>query len=137
MTRYTNYPFDRIVRYKNSYFGMNSTGLYLLEGTTDNGTAISYEVKTAMTDFDSPQKKTVEMAYFGARFGAATISLHVGESGTESYSYTTPRGAAAQNYRQAFGRGIKSRYYALSVAGSETFSLDTLTLNIAELARKV
>ena len=138
LTRYTNYPFDRIVRYKNSYFGMNSTGLYLLEGTTDDGTAIPWDFKTAMTDFGTPQNKTIEVAYFGGRMPAsATVSLHVGEKGTEVYNYTTPRGTFVQNYRQAFGRGVKSRYYALEAAGSGNLTLDSITLNIATLARKV
>jgi hypothetical protein len=138
LTRYTNYPFDRIVRYKNSYFGMNSTGLYLLEGTTDDGTAIAFDVKTHKTDFGSPQKKTVEYAYFGGRMGAAaTVTLHVGETSSEAYAYTTPRGATAQNYRQPFGRGIKNRYYALEAAGSGDLTIDSITLNVATLARKV
>ena len=138
LTRYTNYPFDKIVRYKNSYFGMNSTGLYLLEGTTDDGTAIAWDFKTHISDFGTAQKKTVEYAYFGGRMPAAvTVTLHVGEKGDEVYNYTTPRGAFAQNYRQAFGRGVKSRYYALEAAGSGDLTLDSITLNIATLARKV
>ena len=138
LTRYTNYPFDRIVRYKNSYYGMNSTGLYLLEGTTDAGEEIAWDFKTAMSDFGTTQNKTVEVAYFGGRMGpAATITLHVGEKGDEIYNYTTPRGAFVQNYRQAFGRGVKSRYYALEAAGSGDLTLDSITLNVATLARKV
>lgn len=138
MTRYTNYPFDRIVRYKNSYYGMNSTGLYLLEGTTDDGTAIAWDVKTHKSDFDTEQKKTIIEAFFGGRMGAAaTITLHVGETSSSAYSYTTPRGATAQNYRQAFGRGIKNRYYALEASGSGDLMIDTVTLNIATLTRKV
>ncbi len=138
LTRYTNYPFDRIVRYKNSYYGMNSTGLYLLEGTTDDGTAIAWDFKTHISDFGTAQKKTVEYAYFGGRMPAAvTVTLHVGETSSQAYSYTTPRGATAQNYRQPFGRGIKDRYYALEAAGSGELTVDTVTLNIATLARKV
>lgn len=138
LTRYTNYPFTHIVRYKNSYFGINSTGLYLLEGTTDDGTAIAFDVKTHKSDFGSDQKKTIVDAFFGGRMGAAaTITLHVGETSSQAYAYTTPRGSTAQNYRQSFGKGIKDRYYALEAAGSGALTIDTITLNIATLARKV
>lgn len=142
LTRYTNYPFDRIVRYKNSYYGMNSTGLYLLEGTTDFAepapTPIAWSWKTTLTDFESAQQKTVQWAYFGGRMGpAATVSIHYGDTGQESYAYASPRGASAQNYRQGFGRGIKSRYYALGAAGSGALALDHIVFNIATLARKV
>lgn len=138
MTRYTNFPFTHVVRYQNSYFGANSTGLYLLEGTTDDGAPIEWEVKTAFTDFDSAQHKTLEMAYFGGRLGPeATISLFAGEQTTNPYEYTTPRGAAAQNYRQPFGRGQKARYYALGASGDDVVTIDSITLNVATLARKV
>lgn len=138
LTRYTNYPFDRIVRYQNSYFGMNSTGLFLLEGTTDDATPVDWNVQTAFTDFDTPQNKTVEMAYFGGRFGpSATVSLFVGENNTKTYTYTTPRDTDAQNYRQPFGRGNKARYYALGANGSGTMTIDSITFNVATLARKV
>lgn len=138
LTHYTNFPFTHVVRYQNSYFGANSTGLYLLEGTTDNGAPIEWEVKTAYTDFDSAQHKTLEMAYFGGRLGPeATISLYAGEQTTNPYEYTTPRGAAAQNYRQPFGRGQKARYYALGASGDDVVTIDSITLNVATLARKV
>lgn len=139
LTHYTNYPFDRIVRYKGSYFGMNATGLFLLDGTTDAGADIPWGIKTALTDFGTPQNKTVEMAYIGGRLGpSATITLFAGESGANPYAYTTPRDASAQNYRQSFGRGIKSRYVAIGLAGtSGPVVIDTLTLDVTTLTRKV
>lgn len=138
VTRYTNYPFDRIVRYKNSYFGMNATGLYLLEGTTDNGAPISYAVRTHTTDFNETAMKTVVSSYFGGSLGAAeTITLYGGKTGANAYSYTTPRGTDPQNYRQKFGKGIKERYYALGVAGSDEFELSSIELEINTLARSI
>ena len=138
LTRYTNYPFTHIVRYKNSYFGMSSAGLYLLAGTTDDGTAIDYEVITHKTDFDVPELKTVPSAYFGGRLGAAeTVSIIAGETAANTYAYTTPRGALAQNYRQEFGRGIKARYYAFGLSGSAEFALDTLDVEPLKLKRRI
>jgi hypothetical protein len=91
-----------------------------------------------MTDFQSANLKTVNWAYFGGRMGpAATVSIHYGDTGQESYAYATPRDASAQNYRQGFGRGIKSRYFALGAAGNGALSLDHIVFNIATMARKV
>ena len=142
LTHYTNYPFDKIVRYQNSYFGVNATGLYLLEGTTDFAepapTPVLWAFKTAMTDFELPNLKTVNWAYFGGRMApAATVSIHFGDTGEQSYAYATPRGASAQNYRQPFGRGIKSRYYAFEAEGAGVLSLDSILFDIAKSARKV
>lgn len=138
MTRYTNFPFTHVVRYKNSYYGANSTGLYLLEGTTDDGVAIDWSFKTGMTDFDSPQNKTVTYAYFGGRLGpAATVSIYPSEPAGTSYAYTTPRGQTAQNYRQQFGKGLKARYFAIGAAGSDTLELDSIDLSVVTLKRRI
>jgi hypothetical protein len=138
MTHYTNFPFTHVVRYKNSYYGANSTGLYLLEGTTDDTAPITWAVKTAMDDFKSPTKKTLGSAYFAGRFSpASTIMLHAGEQAPNTYSFTTPRDALAQNYRQVFGKGLKERYYALSASGTGVCELDTIELDVHNLTRRI
>ena len=143
VTRYTNFPFTHIVRYQNSYFGANETGLYLLEGTTDYAatpTAIPWAFKTAVTDFGYPEFKTIESAYIGGRLGAAeTLTLYAGEGDeTQAYSYTTPRGELAQNYRQKFGKGIKNhRYYALGANGSGELVIDSIDFNVAKRTRRI
>lgn len=138
-TRYTNFPFTHVVRYKNSYFGVNSTGIYLLEGTTDAGTDISYAVKTATSDFDSPNQKTVASAYLSGRIGPdSTVTLHAGEGAGVPYAYTTPRGALAQNHRQVFGKGIKQhRYYSLGLSGSDALELDAIELDVKQMNRRI
>lgn len=137
VTQYTNYPFDRIVRYKNKYYGMNSTGLYLLEGATDDSTPIPWSFKTHLTDFDSAQLKNVNVIHFGGRLGpSATVSIYMGETGGTSYSYSTPRDSTAQNYRQPLGLGLRSRYYAMGASGTSEMALDSIKFNVLPLARK-
>lgn len=138
VTYYTNFPFTHVVRYKNSYYGANSTGLYLLEGTTDDGIPIEWEFKTGMSDFDTPQQKTVTYAYFGGRLGpSATVTIYPSEPTGTSYSYTTPRGQTAQNYRQQFGKGLKARYFAIGASGTDVIELDSIDLTVATLTRRI
>ena len=140
ITHYTNFPFDRIVRYKNSYFGVAADGLYLLQGTTDHAatpTAIPWAWRTGISDFGSAQQKTVESAYFGGRLGAASISLYVGEASTQAYAYSTPAVSTAQNYRQVFGRGIKARYYALGAAGTGVMEIDDVDFSVGKMTRRI
>lgn len=138
MTHYTNFPFTHIIRHQNSYYGVNGTGLYLLEGTTDNGAAIPYEARTHITDFNETRHKTPVSAYIGGRLGASsTVTLYVGDGTPKPYSFTTPRGAAAQNYRQRFGLGIKHRYFALGIAGSKELSVDTFDFDTATMTRRI
>lgn len=141
VTHYTNFPFDRIVRYQNSYFGVAADGLYLLEGTTDHDTvpkAIPWSFRTHLTDFGDPREKTIVSAYFGGRLGRSEkVTLYVGEKETKAYTYTTPRGDTAQNYRQKFGRGLKARYQAVEAEGSGTLELANMEFEIQTLKRRI
>lgn len=138
VTRYTNFPFTQIVRYKNSYFGVAADGLYLLEGTTDAGTAVPYTVRTAVSDFDAAEKKTVLSAYFGGRIGPdMAVTLYAGDNGQEAYAFTTPRGQSVQTHRQKFARGVKDRYYAFGVAGTGELQIDSVELEVNKLTRRI
>ena len=138
LTHYTNFPFTHVVRYLNRYFGVNSTGLYLLEGTTDDAAPISYSVKTKLTDFGTDQMKTPEAAVFGGRLGPdATVTVYTGETEDDVYAYTTPRGQGAQNYRQKFGKGLKARYYAFGIQGDGEMAIDTVSFDLATLKRRI
>lgn len=139
-TRYTNFPFDRFVRYQNSYFGVAADGLYLLEGTTDYAatpTQIPWAFKTAMTDFRSQQKKSIESVYFGGRLGATTVTVYVGEDSAPSYPYPVPTTSTVANYRQVVGRGIKARYFAFGAAGTGVMELDDMDFSTSVLARRI
>lgn len=142
LTRYTNFPFTAIVRFRGEYIGVGTDGLYHLTGTTDYAsptpTAIPWAWRTGITDFGNPAKKTIESAYFGGRLPATvTVTLYAGEDGSAAYSHTNVRGDEAQNYRQKFGRGVKQRYYALGAAGSGELTLDNIEFNVAQLARRI
>lgn len=138
VTRYTNYPFERIVRWRGSYYGMAADGLYLLEGTTDDGQPIEWVLRTGTTDFGKPEKKNTASAYVGGRLGpATTFTVLTGEKLESSYDYTTPRGATAQNYRQKFGRGLDARYYAFQLAGSGELELDDITFEVIPRTRRI
>ena len=138
VTRYTNFPFERIVRFQGSYFGMAADGLYLLEGTTDDGAVIPYSVKTCVDDLKVAEKKNAASVYLAGRIGPAlTVTLHAGETGQESYAYSTLRGQGARNHREKFARGVKNRYFALGLAGEDALELDSIELEVNKTKRKI
>ena len=138
VTRYTNFPFTHVVRYKNSYFGANSTGLYLLEGTTDAGAVIPYEIETHPDTFGHTGMKTAVSAYFSGRIDPElTAKIVAGQDAPQTYSYTSPRGATAQAHRVKFGRGVKDRYLAVGLAGNGVLELDEIELEIEKLKRRI
>lgn len=146
LTRYTNYPFLRIVRYRNSYYGVSAAGLMLLEGTTDYApatpgapTPIPWAFKTGLTDFEHTGKKNVNSAYFRGRLGpAATVTLYAGEKlPAPAYTFATVTGTDAHNYRQKFGRGVKASYFGLGVAGAGELALADIEYMVDKLSRRI
>lgn len=136
-THYTQFPFTQIVRYRGSYFGVAADGLYLLEGPDDNGEPTPWSWRTAPDDFGTPQRKAVESCYFGGSMQADTVSLYVGEDGTEVQTFDGVRGANIQNYRQRLGRGNRSRYYAIGAAGTGELDLDDIDFSWSKLTRRI
>ena len=138
VTRYTNFPFTHVVRHQNSYFGANSTGLYLLEGTTDDGAPIAYDLQTQPDTLGHTGMKTAVSAYLSGRIDPElTAKVVAGEDNPQTYSYDSPRGATAQTHRVKFGRGVKDRYLAFGLAGEGALELDGIELEVSNLKRRI
>lgn len=138
LTRYTDFPFTKVVRYLGSYYGVASDGLYLLEGDTNNGAPIEWAFTTCTTDFKAPMKKTVASVYFGGELGPeAEFMVACGELPDQMHQYTTTKQALQRNHRQKFGLGRKARYYAFGVAGDGELNLDSLEFEVANMTRRI
>jgi hypothetical protein len=144
VTRYTNYPFNQIVRFQNKYIGVADDGLYLLGGATDYDDTTpagpAWAWHTAITDFNSPQKKNVREAVFSGRLGPkATASVSVREAADTTYAATIVRGTAAQNHRIKYGRGLSARYWSFGLADADggECDVDRVEFDAAELGRKL
>lgn len=138
LTEYSNFPFDYILRYQDRHFGVAADALYLLGGETDDGAPIGWGVQTAVDDFGTDQLKTLEMAYIGGRVGTdLTVTVLAGETGEEQYDYHSLRDNTVRNHRQAFGRGVKNRYFALALAGDAELTIDSIKLNVSKMTRRI
>lgn len=140
VTHYTDYPFTQIVRFGAAYYGVAADGLYLLEGDTDAGAPIAWSFRTALMDAGSKQLKRVRSVYVGARLvSEVVVTLVVGEEQELTYNYKTPRSDKAQTYRQAFGKGVRTRYFALGVSdpAGKFIELDSLDFENEILERSI
>ncbi len=138
VTRYTAFPFTRIVRWRGRYVAMAADGLYFLGGDTDAGQPIAWHLHTGTTDFGSAQRKAWISCYVGGRMPPCSrFTVAVGEKCQERYPYDTPRGATAQNYRQKFGRGMDARYYALELSGRGALTIDDLEAEVVNKTRRI
>ena len=108
--------------------------------TTTTGGAIPVEfyIKTGLHDFRSQAQKTIVSAYMAGRInGGVIVELFPGENAKQPQKFTTPRGNTVQNYRQRFPLGNKFRYYAFGIGGNTPFVLDGLSVELANLTRRV
>ena len=144
VTRYTNFPFNQIVRYQGKYYGVASDGLYLLGGDTDYHAVTPagppWAFKTAVTDFGSSRTKVTRETFLGARLGpTVSASVSIGEAADVTYAAQILRGANAQNHRVKYGKGLEARYWSFGfsdTAGGEV-DIDTLEFDARETGRKM
>jgi hypothetical protein len=137
-THYTDFPFDRIVRFNNKYYGMKADGLFELSGDTFDGAPIIAVVKTADTDFDTDMLKRPISLYFAGEIRADfRMTVTTAEIQDDQYTYRTADKTGARNYRVMFGKGVRARYigYAFTNTNGGDFVLDDIAPEIAVLRR--
>jgi hypothetical protein len=136
-THYTNYPFDRIIRFGADYYGVAADGLYRLDGDDYDGVEIVSVVETAQTDFkERTAKRPVSLFLAGRMDTKLKVSVTAAEDEKNAYTYTgTWEGVGNQRVR--FGRGIKARYlsYGFTNHTGEDFNVDELAPEIEVLRR--
>ena len=138
LTRYTNYPFTQIVRFRDAYYGVAADGLYRLGGLTDAGAPITWAVDLCTTDFDTPLKKTMVSVYLGGSAGPnVDFTVRGGETADMMHAYTTSATAVQRNHRQRFGLGRKTRYYSLGLSGQGALDLDSLDFEVVNTTRRI
>lgn len=140
-TRYTNYPFDRIVRWRDKYLGVGADGLYELDGDDFDGAPIVASVQTAETDFGHPGFKRFPSMYFNGRVGADfDVAVVTAESEVNEYTgYRPVIKSGAGTHRVIFGKGIRAHYasYKFTNLAGEEFTIDSLSPLVEPLRRKV
>jgi len=138
VTTYDNYPFNSTTNYDGSYLLANTSGLYSMEGDTDEGTYITSKVKTAALDFGSSSLKQCPKVYLGINNDASLI-LRVSIDGAYTSTYQLDI-ASDDLSTQIFdiGKGLKGRYWQfdLQTKNNSSFELDEIELFPIQWGRK-
>lgn len=109
-TRYTNQNWDHIVVLGNKPYGVTSTGLYLLEGATDNGVAIDTYMATKETDLGSNMAKSIPTIYLNSDTLTYTTAYMDGVA-------QTPQASSFNGRKCHLSRGAEGRYVKLKISG--------------------
>jgi len=141
VSRYEDYPFNSMAGCGGVYYGVADDGVYLLDGDTDDGAAISASLKTGLFRFGRAQAKRMADVFIGVTAaGDMVLKVQSDENGvrTERWYEVIDRGDAS-NHRVKLGRGAKSPYWGfelVNVNGAD-FELDNIQLHPMTLTRKV
>ncbi len=137
VTEYKNYPFNSFCYFNGKYFGANNTGIYLLEGITDNGAEIEAYIATGNHDsylgsqsLPPTVKRQQELYLLHTSTGGMLVDYIDDIDGVFSYN--------VEGERVKLGRGLRGRMFKLkfkNVNGSK-FTLDYARLKSEAISHR-
>jgi len=139
MTQYTNFAFNSYARLNGAALGANDSGIYVLTGTDDAGTAIAARARTGVTDFGVSNLKRVIEAYFGIRNDGAMVVKTITDEGKERWYEMRQTNAGIHRSRCKLGRGVQANYWQFELLNKDgdDFELDSISLTPIVLTRKL
>jgi hypothetical protein len=139
-TNYLNFDFDTLVSFAEQPYGVTTGGIFLLEGTDDDGTNIDAEFLTGIEDRDDEHLKEVDGLYMAYTGGNLVLRLFP-DGQTRVREYPVERisdSAGVKHARFKGARGLRSRTYQLGMKnqGGADFKIDKMGLLLRILSRK-
>lgn len=136
---YENFSFNSFAKIGENYYGLNSAGLHLLGGDTDNGADINAVITTGRSDFDDPRTKKLALLYAGARTeDTMLLTARVDNNDEYTYEFTSDSENVAPT-RVKLGRGLAGRYWSfeLSNQNGADFEIDALDIPLQPNTRRI
>lgn len=139
VTQFDSYGFNSFAEFAGKRLAASEDGIFILEGDVDNGDEIDAVLEMGKLDFGSRQLKAVDYAYIGYDSdGDLALTASADDGTTYSYAISPVLGASRHTSRTKLGKGVKARYWKLSienVAGSD-FNVDTFEPEYRDLSRR-
>lgn len=140
--RYDNYPFNSFAKLGDTFLGALPDGIYRIEGETDAGDDISWNVRSALLNFGTQLLKRIDVAYLGyTSDGAVGLSVYTtspeGEKIQYNYKMVARTADVTRENRIKIGRGLESTYWAFELVGTGDFSLSDMQVLPMILTRRV
>lgn len=140
-SRYDNFPFNSMTKAYGKYIGCAETGLYLMEGSDDDGTKIAASFKTGLSNFGERRQKRINDVFLGVlTSGDLVLKVVADEQGSRTeYWYDVVQHGDADNHRVKVGKGLKATYWGFELVNKDgaDFDLDNLQLYPLTLSRRV
>ena len=140
VSQYTNYHFDSMFRFNGIYYGISNNTMFSLDGTLDNGSAISSTVELAPTDFGSSALKRMPYTYIGGR-ADQTISVEpqADEVPVGTYTAVAQDRTGTHTRRVRLPKGAKGRYWGIKISNTngDALDIDSVEYKVDILSRKI
>lgn len=125
VTEYERYGYNSFGKFGHKYLGASESGLYELNGETDNGQAIAASIKTGLMQMAGTHFTQFANAYLGLR-GDGEFILRVEDGEGNSYDYTVTADPVAST-KVTLGKGLKARYFSFElISDGADFDLDSI-----------
>lgn len=140
VTEYTNFNFNSYALIGNEYYAAGPSGLYRLDGVSDSGNSIVWDIKTGQMDDKQIGLKRLPEILMALR-ATGPVKVRVWKDDNTYYDYVLPA-VLSDTIHQARvqpGKGMRSRYYAVELIGmGNTFiELDSMLVNMIATSRRL
>ena len=144
-SHYENYPFNSFFELDGRYYGVADSGVYLLEGNTDDGDAIAWRIRTGLWNLGTGKMKNVPSMYLGYRSSGdmvlKVVTTTIGGDKEQNWYQLKPVSTnnVTHEGRINLGRGLRSVYWGFELEGinGADFALETLQLFPVILDRRI
>jgi hypothetical protein len=136
VTEFTNYKFNSFARIGKDYYGVGPSGLFRLDGATDNGADINWSMRTGRHDDKHPGMKRVPNVYLGLRSnGFVTVRVWSDDVTYHDYPLPKVQTNTIHQHRVVPGKGLLSRYFGVELRGTKnaTLELDSMQIDMKKL----
>jgi hypothetical protein len=144
-TQYVNYPMNSLFTFKGVPYGVSETGLYLLEGETDDGDPINSIVATGDMNFGTSREKNIPRCYlYLTQTGQVVLKTISNRQGSRHETYyelaeRTTDSTDDDTYRRVpLGRGVRGVWwrFELHALNGATINLDGAEIRPVVLSRR-
>ena len=108
-SQYKNFNFNSMAVLKGMHYGADETGIFELNGYTDDGAQIEASITTGVDDFGVHTKQSVPLVYIGGNTAAPMMLTALTDDGQVN-EYSVPAVSQLHNERAVLGKGLRSRY---------------------------
>jgi hypothetical protein len=136
---YENFKFNSFAKIGNDYYGLNASGLHIINANDDNGTPIEAVITTGISDFEDERTKKIQLIYANARTESALeLTVRVDNEPEYSYDFISSSAGIAPT-RVKLGKGLQGRNWQIEIKNKNgaDFEISDLDIPILPNSRRV